>query len=134
MLRKLSIALFGVLFLGLAACSSKSLQTIESDVPANTARNEDDVRVAILSALERRRWSVQRADRGQVFASIAPRGNIRVEIVIPYSANHYSIRYRDSEGLSYRNGKIHRNYNNWVINLDRTIKQELSSPTRYLNR
>ena len=46
-------------------------------------------------------------------------------IDIPYSANHYRIQYRDSSGLDYKDGKIHKNYIRWVRLLDKGIVREL---------
>nr|WP_256834309.1 hypothetical protein [Pseudomonas oleovorans] len=56
----------------------------------------------------------------------SPGRDHQAEITIPYSASSYSIRYRDSQNLGYKNGKIHRNYNKWIHNLDRSIQQELN--------
>ena len=46
-------------------------------------------------------------------------------IDIPYSADHYRIQYRDSSGLDYKDGKIHKNYIRWVRLLDRDIVRDL---------
>ncbi|AEB56640.1 hypothetical protein MDS_0609 [Ectopseudomonas mendocina NK-01] len=113
------------LLLGVAACTSKPVMNIENRTPAVAVRSEDDMRRAILAALQSRQWTVERADRGNIMAMIQRRSH-QAEISIPYSASSYSIRYRDSQNLGYKNGKIHRNYNNWIHNLDRSIQQELN--------
>jgi len=92
------------------------------------AKTEDDVRRAILTGLQRRQWTVERADRGQIMAQFTRRGH-QADITIPYSATTYSIRYRDSHNLDYSDGNIHRAYNKWVRKLDRTIQQELRRPS-----
>jgi hypothetical protein len=130
--RRTLFAIFAVLFFSLAACTSKPVQTVENTAPSGTTPTEQDMRRAILLALERRHWSVQSAEAGRILAQITVRQEHHAEIAIPYSASRYAIQYRDSQGLDYRKGKIHRNYNNWVLNLDRTIQQELTSPSRYL--
>ncbi|VXB06772.1 hypothetical protein [Pseudomonas sp. 8O] len=114
-----------VALLGVAACTSKPVMNIENRTPTSAVRNEDDMRRAILSALQNRQWTVERADRGNIMALIQRRSH-QAEITIPYSVSSYSIRYRDSQNLGYKNGKIHRNYNNWIHNLDRSIQQELN--------
>ena len=53
------------------------------------------------------------------------RGQYHAEIDIPYSADHYRIQYRDSSGLDYKDGKIHKNYIRWVRLLDRDIVRDL---------
>ncbi|OLU33175.1 hypothetical protein BVH03_05145 [Pseudomonas sp. PA15(2017)] len=121
-------ALLAALLLGITACTSKPVLNITSSAPPAVVKDEDDMRRAILTALQRRQWTVERADRGQIMALITRRSH-QAEITIPYSASGYSIRYRDSHNLDYRKGKIHRNYNKWVRNLDRSIQQELQSPS-----
>lgn len=122
------IALLAVLLLGITACTSKPVLNISSSVPPAAVKSQDDMRRAILTALQRRQWTVERADQGQILASITRRSH-QAQITIPYTASAYSIRYRDSRNLGYRDGKIHRNYNKWILNLDRSIQQELHSPS-----
>ncbi|SHL26088.1 hypothetical protein [Phytopseudomonas punonensis] len=121
-------ALLALLLLGITACTSKPVLNISSSVPPAAAKSQDDMRRAILTALQRRQWTIERADKGQILASITRRSH-EAQISIPYTASSYSIRYRDSHNLGYSDGKIHRNYNKWVLNLDRSIQQELRSPS-----
>lgn len=51
----------------------------------------------------------------------------RADITIAYDADSYSIRYRDSQNMDYNNGKIHRNYNRWVANLNYDIQRALAA-------
>ncbi len=54
--------------------------------------------------------------------------NRKFEIVvdIPYSATGYSINYVSvNPNLQGSNGKVHRNYNRWVNNLDVKIRESL---------
>jgi hypothetical protein len=44
---------------------------------------------------------------------------------VRYTATTYSITYKDSTNLNYRDGQIHKNYNGWIENLDRDIRNEL---------
>jgi hypothetical protein len=118
-------SLIAALLLGVAACTSKPVMNVENRTPPAAVRSEDDMRRAILAALQSRQWTVERADRGNIMALIQRRSH-QAEISIPYSATSYSIRYRDSQNLGYKNGKIHRNYNKWIHNLDRSIQQELN--------
>jgi hypothetical protein len=118
-------SLIAALLLGVAACTSKPVMNVENRTPPAAVRSEDDMRRAILTALQSRQWTVERADRGNIMALIQRRSH-QAEISIPYSATSYSIRYRDSQNLGYKNGKIHRNYNKWIHNLDRSIQQQLN--------
>ena len=121
-------ALLAVLLLGIAACGSKPVMNINSSAPPAVVKGEGDMRRAILTALQRRQWTVERADGGQIMAQYTRRGH-QADITIPYSAATYSIQYRDSQNLDYHDGTIHRAYNKWVRKLDRTIQQELRRPS-----
>ena len=125
------IALLALLIVGITACTSKPVVDIENSAPAYAVKGQDDMRRAILTALQHRQWTVERAEQGQILASVNRRSH-QAQITIPYTASTYSIRYRDSRNLDYRNGKIHSTYNRWVQNLDRSIQQELSSPSLYM--
>ncbi len=121
-------ALLAVLLLGITACGSKPVMNINSSAPPAVVKGEDDMRRAILTALQRRQWTVERADRGQIMAQYTRRGH-QADITIPYTASTYAIQYRDSHNLDYHDGTIHRAYNKWVRKLDRTIQQELRRPS-----
>jgi hypothetical protein len=59
---------------------------------------------------------------------INARLNVRADaavVDVRYSVKSYSIIYRDSTNLEYRGGQIHKNYNGWIQNLDREIRNEL---------
>ena len=49
------------------------------------------------------------------------------EVEIPYSTKSYSIVYKSSTNLQEGNGKIHRNYNGWIQNLNRGINAQLAA-------
>ena len=44
---------------------------------------------------------------------------------VSYDTQAFSIRYKDSINLDYGDGKIHKNYNGWIENLDREIRANL---------
>ncbi|KIQ50633.1 lipoprotein, partial [Citrobacter rodentium] len=49
------------------------------------------------------------------------------EVRITYSATRYDIQYESSLNLLASGGKIHKNYNRWVRNLDKDIQLNLSA-------
>jgi len=55
------------------------------------------------------------------------RNTFYAAVDIHYSASQFRIDYRDSRELGYDGGKIHRNYNRWVYNLDRSIVRQLNA-------
>ena len=104
-----------------AGCTSKPVLNTQHDLPANAQVNEEKVKQAIVAALQKREWTVQRLSPQQVQAEITVRNQFYAAIDIRYTRNSYAITYRDSRDLGYKNGKIHRNYNRWVSMLDRDI-------------
>jgi hypothetical protein len=44
---------------------------------------------------------------------------------IYFGTTSYSIIYKDSVNLDYKDGRIHRNYNKWVQNLNSDIQSKI---------
>lgn len=89
----------------------------------------EDVQKAILTAAEQRGWSARVIKPGLILANISVRTH-SATIEIPYSSTSYSIDYKDSQNLDYDGTDIHRNYNNWVVRLSRSIQQQLGVSTQ----
>ncbi|WP_312774106.1 hypothetical protein [Pseudomonas rhodesiae] len=110
-----------------AGCTSKPVLNPHSELPAGTQVSEEKMKQVIVNALQKREWTVQRLSPQLVQAEITVRGQYHAEIDIRYTRSSYAITYRDSRELGYKDGKIHRNYNRWVNNLDNDIKAGLRS-------
>ncbi|WP_313060903.1 hypothetical protein [Pseudomonas rhodesiae] len=110
-----------------AGCTSKPVLNPHSELPAGTQVSEEKMKQVIVNALQKREWTVQRLSPQLVQAEITVRGQYHAEIDIRYTRSSYAITYRDSRDLGYKDGKIHRNYNRWVNNLDNDIKAGLRS-------
>ncbi len=112
----------------LAACQPMPIYNV-ADAPVTTpsgkAPSATQVRSAIITAGTSLGWSVKDAGPGKLEATLHLRDHMAV-VDIPYSATHYSIKYKSSENLMAADGKIHKNYNGWVQNLDRAIRTEIS--------
>jgi hypothetical protein len=111
-----ALALMGAV----TACSSHKVLEIQNSPISYNA----DPAVAIEGALTDRGWVVVSRSPGFIDATILTRGH-RADIRVTYDARSYSIAYRGSENLQAKNGRIHRNYNRWVANLDRAIQRRL---------
>ncbi len=72
-------------------------------------------------ALTQRGWQITARREGEIDASYA-NAEARADITVAYTAARYEIKYRNSEGLSYSRGRIHRHYNNWINYIDRDIQ------------
>ncbi len=92
-------------------------------VPGHLTRHQ--VGVAIINATnERRCWHAVKVKPGLIRAAVFVRDH-RASVMIPYTSTHYSIIYQDSYNLNAGNGMIHRNFNKWVILLNRDIHYHL---------
>lgn len=86
----------------------------------------EQVRTAIISAAQSKRWRVQQIDDTHMVATVNVRRHQAV-VDINYTATDYSITYKDSTALEYDGQNIHRNYNKWVKLLDDRISQNLNA-------
>ena len=117
-----------VAVLALVACSSR--QPIENfpNVPVarydGSALNEDMVRQAIIRGAASKGWVVAQSGTRELTATLNLRSHQAV-IRIAYTARDYSITYQNSHHLEAANGKIHKNYNRWLANLNQAIAAEL---------
>ena len=80
-------------------------------------------RIIISSATERG-WMVKKVSSGLIHLTHF-RGKHMAKLGVKYTKSSYSINYLDSQNLKYDGIKIHRTYNSWVKNLERTIDQKL---------
>lgn len=117
----LRAALITLALLTAAGCTSKPVLNTQHDLPANAQVSEEKMKTVIVNALQKREWTVQRLSPQRVQAEITVRNQYYAAIDITYTRNSYAITYRDSRELGYKDGKIHRNYNRWVNNLDSDI-------------
>ncbi|WLI07180.1 hypothetical protein PSH66_02275 [Pseudomonas sp. FP597] len=110
-----------------AGCTSKPVLNTQHDLQADTQVSEEKMKQVIVNALQKREWTVQRLSPQLVQAEITVRNQYYAAIDIRYTRSSYAITYRDSRALGYKDGKIHRNYNRWVNNLDSDIMAGLRS-------
>ena len=94
--------------------------------PAGKPLSTEQVRLAIVRAGAGLGWVVTDARPGVMNAKLLIR-NHTAEVEIPYSTTMYSITYKSSLNLDEGNGKIHRNYNGWILNLNRAINAQLAA-------
>ncbi|VVO26696.1 hypothetical protein [Pseudomonas fluorescens] len=123
----LRVTLITLALLVTAGCTSKPILNTQHDLPANAQVSEEKMKTVIVNALQKREWTVQRLSPQLVQAEINVRNQYYAAIDIRYTRNSYAITYRDSRELGYKDGKIHRNYNRWVNNLDSDIMAGLLS-------
>ena len=123
----LRVTLITLALLVTAGCTSKPILNTQHNLPADAQVSEEKMKKVIVNALQKRDWTVQRLSPQLVQAEIIVRNQYYAAIDIRYTRNSYAITYRDSRDLGYKDGKIHRNYNRWVNNLDSDIMAGLRS-------
>lgn len=111
----------------LAGCARTApIEQVNAIVSAG--HTEAQVKDAIIKAGAQRQWIMSDAGPGVIKGKLQNRDHV-VDIKINYSATSYSIVYVSSINLMAANGKIHRNYNRWVHNLDKDIQVTLAANT-----
>lgn len=125
-MKKIVKLLAAVAFAGaLAGCASTApVQQVNATVAGS--HTAEQVRTAILKAGVQRKWVMTDAGAGVIKGRLQARDHV-AEVRIPYSANRYSIIYDNSLNLKAADGKIHKNYNRWVNNLNQDIQINLSA-------
>jgi len=86
----------------------------------------EKVKTAIIRAGASLGWAIVPADKGQLEGSLNVRAH-KLVVTIDYSETAYRVNYKSSVNLDYKDGKIHPQYRNWVLNLQRQIDVEMAS-------
>ncbi|WP_127960187.1 hypothetical protein [Serratia microhaemolytica] len=108
---------------GLAGCARTApIENIKT--PVSTGHTSEQVKQAIFSAGARYKWVMTETKPGVIHGRQQTRAH-SVDVTIPYSATGYAITYDNSFNLRAANGKIHKNYNRWVRNLNKEIQLKL---------
>jgi len=118
------LALSSVLFL-LAACQTVPVYTVESAEIFTSSGNKPtlaQVRKAIRQGAVSKTWSIKELNSNTMVARVGKK-TIEVVVTIEYSTERYSIKYRDSRNLSYKDGMIRSRYNSWVRKLRARIEE-----------
>ena len=113
----------------LAGCTLAPIQNVNNvtvTTQANKPLTSEQVRGAIVRAGATLGWIIKDAGPGRLQGTLMLRTHT-AEVDIPYSANEYSITYKSSINLQEGGGKIHRNYNGWIQNLNRGINAQLAA-------
>jgi hypothetical protein len=122
-LKLLSSLLLALLLVGCGRV--QPVMNIEDTPVAYNLQNKQ-VKAAIMQAAMDRGWVVEEVGPNELNAKLLVRDHF-AEVKIPFNEKFYSIIYLNSENLKADDGKIHRNYNRWVNNLNVDIKRKLSS-------
>ena len=114
----------------LAACNTMApIQNVDNvSVSSSSSKplTPAEVRAAIVRAGAGLGWIMKDAGPGMINGTLILRTHT-AEVQIPYSATSYGIVYKSSVNLQESGGKIHRNYNGWIQNLNRGINAQIAA-------
>ena len=114
----------------LSACNTlapiQNVDTVAVSSVANRPLSAEEVRGAIVRAGAGLGWIMKDAGPGMINGTLILRTHT-AEVQIPYSATSYGIVYKSSVNLQESGGKIHRNYNGWIQNLNRGINAQIAA-------
>jgi len=120
--------LLGFAAAGLAGCRiAPVMDVVDAPViePAGGPKlTADQVKLAIQRAGATLGWQIKEVQPFLLEGTLYLRTHM-AQVNIPYSAERYSIVYKDSQNLQYDGKNIHSNYNGWVQNLDKAIKVQM---------
>ena len=125
---KLAIILMVII---LAGCVTQPIYNIDNAMiisSTNKTLSKADVKNAIMKAGTTRGWVIKEESPGNLVGTLFLRKHM-AKIDIKFNEKSYSINYRDSENLNYADSMIHKNYNNWVKNLQQDIEIQLNLMT-----
>jgi hypothetical protein len=83
-----------------------------------------DVERAVIEGARVRDWQPRVLEPGHIEAVLYIRSHV-AKVDIHFDTESFSITYKDSVNLDYKNGRIHRNYNKWVQNLNNDIQSKI---------
>ncbi len=124
----LAAAILAVSLVGCGGHQVKSIAAQKVVSVSDVKVSKSLVKDAIIKAGIHRGWIMQEISDGVISGKLNVRKHY-AEIEITYTADAYTITYVDSRGIAYDPYRhtIHRQYNNWITYLDRSIQV-------YLNR
>ena len=115
-----------ILLLGASASRADEPPQDYADVPFQTALRAEQVRETIILSGARKGWKFRDFGAGRLIGTLLVRQHT-ISVDIAYSGERFSLMYRSSENMRYRDGLIHANYNVWVRELVNGFQAEIAA-------
>jgi len=113
--------------LGVMACRAVPIRNVYQSSLTPPASMSD---AALLDSFRRAGaatgWVIQPVAPGELEGRLAVHGRHLAVVTITYDRTQFSISYKNSENLLYDGVHIHRNYNRWVQNLEKNIREAVN--------
>lgn len=113
----------------LAGCRQEPLQNVNGVEITARGLSLEQTEQAITMAGARRGWVFERVEPGKMTGRLDIRGKHTAIVDVLYSTNSFSILYNNSHNMNadVAQGLIHPNYNAWVRNLRKDIREQLAA-------
>lgn len=109
--------------------SSSPLETMYKpapiQIPAGTTL--EAVKRAVRKGMYLKDWTISDAGPNRLGGEFKKGDKYSINLEIEYSPTSVNIHYKGSSGLNYDNGRIHRTYNERVLDLEKMIRAELDA-------
>lgn len=94
-------------------------------LPQSQILNNATVQDIIIKAGHELGWIIVPINETSLQATLKVRSH-RLICEIHHDKERYTINYKSSENLNYKEGKIHRQYRNWVLRLQDSIDRDIA--------
>jgi hypothetical protein len=113
--------------LAAGACRTVPVRNVTGPLGSapTTRLTMDEVRQAIRRAAEKLGWQIESVAPGTLTGTLKLRKHVAV-VTITHDTSTFTITYKDSTNLHYDGREIHRQYNNWVQNLEAAVRSEIA--------
>lgn len=122
------LPIFLVLVIVLTSCTrTQPVYNVTDRAFPEAAKNLSLTQIgnAIIASPKSRGWALQKVSEGVIEGEINLRKHY-ANVIINYNKEKYSITYADSRNLMASDTEIHKNYNNWIKNLEDDIWQSVA--------
>jgi hypothetical protein len=108
----------------LSGCFARPELTAQGAIPAGFDTKK--IETAILKGCTSRGWQAKKQEAGLIVA-VYTKGRHIAAVNIRYSDKEYSITKNDQTNLVHPDGQVDNKYNQWVKNLDLSIRTQLAT-------
>ena len=124
MRRRIALIALGAV-LAVAGCRTVTVYNVpRSPISVPATVTPKDVSEAIFAAGRREGWRVREVTPGQINAEKTVRTH-RAFVRIDYDTTGFSVTLVEAENLLFDGTRIHKTYNLWVQQLEKSIQDEL---------
>lgn len=130
MKKLLMLAIAAIATLSFLGCGAVQVYNVNNNpiVSGGTQKvSKIDVEKSIIRAGAGMGWVMKKVRDGEIQGTLTLRTHTAI-VSIRYNQDEYSINYVDSMNLEYNSAAntIHKNYNGWIQNLNKSIQVQLS--------